>query len=338
MRAITYTAAGDPGVLRLVDRPVPAPGPGEVRVRLHASGINPIDVKYRSGREPDGETVPHHDGAGIVDAVGPGAAADRVGQRVWVWGAAWQSREGTAQEFTVVPEERAVPLPDGAGFGLGAALGIPALTAHRALTVAETGPRRLAPGSLQGRTVLVTGGAGAVGHAAVQLASWAGAAVVATVSSPEKAALAAAAGARHVVDYRAEDVPARVREIAPEGVDAVVEVAVAANAPALEGVLAEGAAVAFYAAADTDEVRIPVRTAMLANQSWHGVFLYGIPDAALRDAVGAVSDATADGALTAGADTGLPLHRYPLEETADAHRAVEDGLVGKAVIDLVGAD
>ena len=204
--------------------------------------------------------------------------------------------------------------------------------------MAETGPRRLAPGSLADRTVLVSGGAGAVGHAAVQLAAWVGATVVATVSSPEKAALAAAAGARHVVDYRAEDVPARVREIAPEGVDAVVEVAVAANAPALEEVLADRAAVAFYAATDTDGLRIPVRTTMLANQSWHGVFLYGIPDAALRDAVGAVSDATADGALTAGADTGLPLHRYPLEATADAHRAVEDGLVGKAVIDLVGAD
>lgn len=119
MRAITYTTAGDPGVLRLVDRPVPEPGPGRVRVRLHTSGINPIDVKYRSGRDPDGETVPHHDGAGVVDAVGPGVSADRVGRRVWIWGAAWQSREGTAQEYTVVPEEHAVPLPDGAGSSSG---------------------------------------------------------------------------------------------------------------------------------------------------------------------------------------------------------------------------
>ncbi|MFL6076017.1 MAG: alcohol dehydrogenase catalytic domain-containing protein, partial [Mycobacteriales bacterium] len=186
MKAVVYSEGGDSGVLRLVDRPVPEPGPGEVRVKVVLSGVNPTDWKARQGGAlPAGaaEMVPNQDGAGVVDAVGPGVAEPTIGQRVWIWEAAWQRADGTAQEYVVLPARQAVPLPDGASFELGASLGIPALTAHRCLTVADGGPTRLKPGTLDGRTVLVAGGAGAVGNAAIQLARWAGGTVISTVSS-----------------------------------------------------------------------------------------------------------------------------------------------------------
>ena len=192
MRAIVYTEAGDASVLHLVDRPEPVPGPGEVRVRIAVSGVNPTDWKSRSSTAPDGEQVPDQDGAGTVDAVGDGAPF-AVGDRVWVWDAAYQRPDGTAQELVVLPARQVVPLPDAASFDLGAALGIPALTAHLALTAGDQEPAPLGPGTLADRTVLVAGGAGAVGHAAIELAVWAGAHVITTVSSPDKARLAAAA-------------------------------------------------------------------------------------------------------------------------------------------------
>lgn len=252
MRAITYTRTGGPEVLTLVDRPEPAPGTGEVRVRVHRSGVNPTDWKSRTGASPgtpvEPAQVPHQDGAGVVDAVGDGVDAALVGRRVWIWEAAHGRPDGgTAQELTVLPVGHAVPLPDGASFDLGAAFGIPFMTAHRCLTVAEGGPTRLVPGALSGRTVLVAGGAGAVGNAAIQLAAWCGATVITTVSSPEKARLAGAAGAHHVVDYTREDVVERVLEIAPDGVQVVVEVAAARNAEIDVAVLAPLGLVAVYA-------------------------------------------------------------------------------------------
>jgi NADPH2:quinone reductase len=195
MRAIVYTTTGGPEVLTLTERPVPEPGPGEVRVKVAVSGVNPTDWKVRRGAVPGQAltfpvVVPNQDGAGTVDAVGPGVVGLAVGQRVWLWEAAWQRADGTAQEYLVLPAAQAVPLPDAASFDLGASLGIPALTAHRCLTVGDGGPDRLRPGALDARTVLVAGGAGAVGHAAIQLARWAGAEVVTTVSGPAKAELA----------------------------------------------------------------------------------------------------------------------------------------------------
>src|ERR687897_77822 len=186
MRAIPYTRPGDPSVLELVETPIPEPGAGEVRIRVLVSGVNPTDWKSRSGTFGDGPTeatVPNHDGAGVVDAVGAGVTGFREGDRVWVTLAGdGRPAGGTAQEFTVAPADRAFALPTGVDFELGASIGIPAVTAHRALTVAEDGPARLGPDALAGRTVLVAGGAGAVGNAAIQLASWAGANVIATVS------------------------------------------------------------------------------------------------------------------------------------------------------------
>ncbi|GAB3817465.1 hypothetical protein GCM10027605_68210 [Micromonospora zhanjiangensis] len=228
MKAIVYDRTGDSSVLELVDRPVPEPGPGEVLVRVAVSGVNPTDWKTRQGdgsgaAPPYGWQVPGQDGAGVVERVGTGVDADLVGERVWIWEAAWRRPWGTAAEYTTVPVGQAVRLGD-ASFDLGAGLGIPFLTAHRCLTVGETMPRHLQAGALTDRTVLVQGGAGAVGNAAVQLARWADATVIATVSSPKKAQLAMAAGASHVIDYRRQDVVAEVRKIAAHGVDAVVEV------------------------------------------------------------------------------------------------------------------
>src|SRR3954470_9791005 len=201
MKAIIYRDNGGPDVLQHVDRDLPVPGPGEVRVRVRVSGVNPTDWQTRAGSghpRQFPEVTPPLDGAGVIDAVGDGVDRSRVGQRVWLFMAAAGRPTGTAAEFTVVPAERTVPLPDGVSFDVGASLGVPALTAHRALTVAEDGPRRLAPGALDGMVVVAAGGAGAVGHAVIQLARWAGATVVATVSGPHKARLAGAAGADHV--------------------------------------------------------------------------------------------------------------------------------------------
>ncbi len=337
-RAVVYSRQGGPEVLELVERPVPEPAPGEVRVRIHRAGVNPTDWKSRqgvgSGAPVDSPQVPGQDGAGVVDAVGAGVEPGLLGRRVWVWEAAWQRAHGTAQEDALVPARQVVPLPDKASFDLGASLGIPFLTAHRCLTVTEGGPDRLGPGALAGRVVLVAGGAGAVGNAAIQLARWSDATVVTTVSSPRKEQLAAAAGADHVVNYREQDVAGELRRIAPRGVDTVVEVSPAANAALDAQVLARHGCVAIYANDGGDTVALPVRQGMTPNARWQFVLVYTMPDAAKERAVADVAGAVLDGAVRVGEEAGLPLHHYPLERLAEAHRAVQDGAVGKVLVDV----
>ncbi|WP_213816058.1 zinc-binding dehydrogenase [Glaciihabitans sp. dw_435] len=340
MKAIQYTRTGSADVLESVDRAIPDVAAGEVRVHVAVSGLNPTDWKSRAGSgttetlsEPK---VPGQDGAGVIDAVGDGITGLSVGQRVWVWDAAFQRSNGTSQEYVSLPARQVVPLPDAASFDVGASLGIPALTAHRALTSAETGPSRLAPGALAGHTILVTGGAGAVGHAAIQLATWAGATVITTVSSPDKAELARTAGAHHIINYREEDVVARVREIAPDGVDTIVDVNLRANLSDDTAVIAPGGTIAIYTSDDEDEVAIPARVSMSRNIRYQFILTYTTSTAQKDDAVAAVAAAVADGAMGVGEDAGLPLTRYPLENTADAHRAVEGNAVGKVLIDLPG--
>ena len=340
VRAITYTQTGDPDVLTIADRPLSEPGPGEVRVRVHRSGVNPTDWKSRrgagSGNPVDPPQVPNQDGSGIVDAVGAGVEEALLGLRVWVFEAAYQRPEGTAQEYALVPARNVVHLPDVASFDLGASLGVPFLTAHRALTVTEGGPLRLGPGTLQGRTVLVSGGAGAVGNAAIQLARWSDAVVITTVSSPEKANLAARAGADHVIDYRQQDVVAEVRKIAPEGVDTIVEVAAAANAEIDAGVIGLHGSVAVYADDGGAPLSLPVRPLMVPNARWQFVLVYTAPQDWKRRAVEDVAAAVLDRAVRVGAEAGVPLHHFPLERTAEAHAAVEAGAVGKVLVDVTG--
>ena len=339
MRAIEYSSTGDPDVLTLVDRPVPEPGPGEVRVRIHRSGVNPTDWKTRRGQRSgvavDPPQVPDQDGSGVVDAVGQGVEAALSGLRVWVWEAAHQRPAGgTAQEYAVVPARHVVTLPDVASFDLGASLGVPFLTAHRCLTVTEDGPTRLGPGTLEGRVVLVAGGAGAVGNAAIQLARWSDAHVITTVSSPEKAHLAARAGADNVIDYKTQDVVAEVRAIAPGGVHTIVEVSPATNAAIDAEVLARNGSVAVYANNGGSRMELPVRPSMVPNARWQFVLVYNAPEVWRARALEDVAAAVMDGAVNVGAEAGLPLHHYQLEQAAEAHAAVEDGAVGKVLIDV----
>ncbi|GAB3035707.1 NADPH:quinone reductase [Parafrigoribacterium mesophilum] len=338
MKAILYHHTGDPSVLNLVDRERTEPGAGEVRVRIVVSGVNPTDWKSRRGSRPGeslpfDEVVPNQDGAGIVDAVGHGVDQFQVGDRVWLALAAHQLPSGgTAQEFTVLPADRVHPLPDTASFELGASLGVPAVTAHRALTVSEDGPSRLAPGALAGKVVLIAGGAGAVGHAAIQLARWAGATVITTVSNSEKAALATAAGAHHVVNYRESDAATSIRRLAPEGVDLIVEVAPAQNAALDLEVIRNRGSIAVYANNGGDTFTLDVRQHFSRNVRYQFLLLYTVGQDALDAAAEDVTSAVRDGALSVGEQAGLPLHWFDLAHTADAHAAVEDGAVGKVLI------
>lgn len=334
MKAIVYRRGGGPDVLELTERPLPQPGAGEVRVKVAVSGVNPTDWKARAGTTlPFPEIVPNQDGAGVIDGVGAGVHLS-VGQRVWIWEAAWQRSNGTAQEYVVVPEPQAVPLPADASDDLGASLGIPALTAHRCLTVSEAGPTRLTPGALDGRTVLVAGGAGAVGHAAIQLARWSGATVLTTVSSEVKSQLALAAGAHHAINYRTHDARDAVKAIVPQGVDLIVEVAPTANAQLDSAVVARHATVAIYANDGGDSMMLPVRANMTPNTRYQFVLVYTMPGRAKQQAVEDVRAAVAAGVLAVGEHAGLPLHHFALEDTGAAHRAVEDGVVGKVLIDV----
>lgn len=334
MRTIIYTQRGPSSVLDLVDREPAQPGPGDVRVRIAVSGVNPTDWKARAGGTPMGfdEITPNQDGAGVVDAVGEGVSGLTVGDRVWLFLAAHERPTGTAQEFAVVPASRAVRVPDGIGFDVAASLGVPAMTAHRALTVHEDGPARLSPGSLAGRTVLVQGGAGAVGHAAIQLAVWAGATVIATVSSEEKAELARSAGAHHIVRYPDADHVRAIRAVAPDGVDQIVEVAPAQNAALDVDVIANHGSIAYYANNNGDEFTAPIVASFAKNVRWQGLLLYTVGDAALQAAAADITAALQDGALPVGAAAGLPLTWFALEETASAHDAVEAGVTGKVLI------
>ncbi len=321
MLAATYTTGGDSGVLEVTEVPTPEPGPGDVRVRITVSGVNPTDWKaVRGSADLDELKIPNQDGAGVVDAVGEGVDPARVGERVWILFAAWQRRWGTAAQYTVVPADHAVPLPDTASDDLGASLGIPALTAWHALR---------ADGPIAGTTVLVAGGAGAVGHAAIELAKHEGARVVATASNEEKAALSRDAGADAVVDYRADDAAEQIRAAAPDGVSRVVEVALPANLALDLAVAAPHAVISSYADDGGDEARVPVRPLMAPNLVLRFVLVYTIAPEELRAAIDGVSAAVAAGALTT-----LPLHRFGLEQIAEAHDAVANGAVGKVLVDI----
>ncbi|MDQ0780004.1 NADPH2:quinone reductase [Streptomyces aurantiacus] len=337
MRAVVYTQSGNSSVLDLVEREAVAPGPGEVRVRIVRAGVNPTDWKFRSGGFGEmtfPEIVPGQDGAGVVDAVGSGVTDVAVGDRVWTMLAQHTRPGGTAQEMVVLPVDNVTTLPDTSSFDVGAALGVPAVTAHRALTTSEIGPDRLAPGALAGLTVLVSGGAGAVGNAAIQLARWAGAIVISTVSSDEKATLAKAAGAQHTVNYREGDPVTAIRDLAPDGVDIVVEVAPAQNLSLDLQVIRSRATIAIYASEGGSEVALGVGRALSTNARFQWVLLYTLGRSALRAAAEDITAALADGAFGVGGEHGLPVHHYLLEQASEAHAAVEGGAVGKVLIDV----
>jgi NADPH2:quinone reductase len=317
------TEGPDQGRIETREAPDPRAGAGAVRIRLAVSGVNPTDWKARpsGGLGADGATwvIPNQDGAGTIDAVGDGVDPARIGERVWVYNAQWQRANGTAAQWIALPTERAVRLPDHASLELGASLGIPAITAHRCL---------FARGELAaGAAVLVHGGAGAVGHAAIELARWRGLRVASTVSSEDKAVLAKAAGAELVVDYRTEDVAEVVRRWAPTGVQRVVEVDVGRNLQVDEAVLAPAGAISCYTA-PSDPVAL-TRQLMVLNATLEFVLVYTMPESAKQAAVADITEALNEHALTT-----LPLHRFALGQAAEAHDAVEKGVVGKVLIDI----
>jgi NADPH2:quinone reductase len=322
MLAAQYDTSGPQlGELRLVELPRPQAAAGEVLVRLRISGVNPTDVRARSGRTFDpghAQVVPGHDGAGDIVAVGDGVPAARVGERVWLYLSQWRRAQGTAAQWIALPSEQAVALPDAELLDLGAGLGIPALTAHRCL---------FAAGPIDAARVFVAGGAGAVGHAAIELACWGGARVATTVSSDEKAALAREAGAELVVNYRTEDAVGALRAWAPDGVQRIVEVAIAHNLELDAELLEPHHEISSYGAPDKP-IELP-RTMIAKNGVIRFVLVYTMPEASKRQAV---EDVIA--ALSAGALSALPAVRFPLEQIAAAHEAVREHAVGKVLVDI----
>ncbi len=312
-------------VLRTGEVPTPSPAAGEVRVRMRASGVNPSDVKLRGGTTgramPFPQIIPHSDGAGEIDAVGPGVPQARVGERVWLWNAQWKRPFGTAAQYVALPSEQAVRLPDGVGWAEAACLGIPALTAFQAVRLAGAEP---------GRTLLVMGGAGSVGHYAVQFAQARGARVLATVSGPAKAAHARAAGADETIDRQGEDVAARVAALTGgAGVDAVVEVDVAANARLIPGVLRPSGTVVVYGTGAA-EAAIPAGWMLFSSAVLRFMLVYELDAADRAAAVGGVQAMMAAGRLRHAVGLRLPLSRI-----AQAHEAVEQGAVlGNVVLDI----
>ena len=316
MKALWYEGFGPASdVLTCGEMPDPAPGPGEVLVRVHASGVNPSDVKLRAGARPGAvmafpRVVPHSDGAGVIEAVGAGVDAARIGERVWLWNAGWQRAFGTAAELVALPAHQACPLPEGTGFAEGACLGIPATTAWYAL---------FGDGAdLAGQTVLVTGGAGAVGRYACQMAALAGARVITTVSSPEKAAHS---GAEDWVNYRKADVTEAVMEMTGgAGADRIVEVDFGANQAHALALIKPGGVIASYASAAAMEPVLSFYPFMFKDVTLRMLIVYQIdPDVQARAAAdlfdwmqaGRLSHAVVDGGS--------------LQEGAIAHDTVAEG-------------
>jgi NADPH:quinone reductase len=323
MRAVWYERNGTADVLHIGEMPEPTPGPGEVRVRIVTSGINPSDWKRRQGltrRMEFPRVIPHQDGAGVIDRVGPSVAASRLGERVWLYESQIGRPFGTAAEYTVQPAAHAVPLPPNTSFAEGAGLGVPAMTAHRCV---------FADGPVTGKTVLVTGGAGAVGHYAIQFAKLHGAQVIATVSSDQKAQIALAAGADYTINYRTEGTMRRIRDITGgAGVDHIVEVDFAGNFTVSQEVLRSNGVLAVYAAGVAPQPPVPLQF-KASNITVRFVLVYDMPEAAKQAAVEAITLLLERGKLRHH----LGPH-FPLESAIQAHQAVEGGAIGKVVLEV----
>lgn len=325
MRAATFTQTGPAReVLRVGELPTPTPGPGEVRVRIATSGINPSDVRRR-GAPPPGSpaefpvVIPHSDGAGTIDLVGEGVPPARLGQRVWIYNAQWERAFGTAAEYCVLPEPLVVPLPERVDFAAGACLGIPALTAYHAVML---------DGPVPAQTLLVQGGGGAVAFYAIQFAKACGAVVISTVSSDEKARHAREAGADHIVNYKTEDLVARVKDItAGRGVDRIIEVALAANAMTYPDLLVEHGTAVIYGTGGRD-LRLPGGLLRM-SATLKFILVYTLRPPERSAAIKAIELMMLDGSLKHAIGA-----RFPLDRIAEAHERVEQGSLGNVILDL----
>jgi NADPH:quinone reductase len=324
MRAAYYEQNGRAAdVLRIGELDTPMPGPGEVRVKLKTSGINPSDVKGRAGltrKIAFARVVPHSDGAGEIDLVGDGVAQTRVGERVWTFNAQWKRASGTAAEYVVLPSHQAVPLPTSVNFDVGAGIGIPAMTAWYAVNLALPA---------EGGTVFIPAGAGAVGNYAVQFAKARHATVITTVSSEQKAAIAAQAGADHVINYKNEDVARRVKDITNQaGVDATLEVDLGAGAKLWPAILRPHGTVVVYGTSSTEHT-IPAAFCLTNNIAIRFILVYEMSAAETEKAVAAVTKMLAEGRLVHNVAA-----TFPLDQIVSAHEAVERGVGGKVVLQI----
>ena len=323
MKAVWYEQNGGAEILRYGDMPDPQPGPGEVRVKVATSGVNPSDWKRRQGltaRIGFPRVIPNQDGAGVIDAVGDGVDSSRIGERVWLFESQFGRAFGTGAEYTVQPSGHAIRLPGNTDFAAAAGLGVPAMTAHRCV---------FSDGPVTGKTVLVTGGAGAVGHYAVQLAKLGGAAVISTVSSDEKARIARDAGADHTINYREENTSERILELTGgDGVDLVVEVDMAANFAVSQQVLKRSGVLAVYSAGSSDGPAVPL-SFKSTNVTVRMVLVYDMPDFAKAAAVADITSWLEQGKLAPFAGP-----HFSLEQLKDAHLVVENGAIGKVVVDV----
>jgi len=325
MRAAWYEKNGAAAeVLAVGEMETPRPGPGEVRVRLATSGVNPSDVKSRAGTARKiafPRVIPHSDGAGEIDAVGEGVPPSRVGERVWTWNGQWKRPFGTAAQYVVLPSAQAVVLPAHIDFAAGACLGIPALTAWHALALAD---------ARAGTTLLIAGGAGAVAHYAIQFAKARGARVISTVSSPYKAEVARAAGADQTVDYKRESVPERVAALTHKaGVDAVIELDLAANAHLVPGVLRPKGTVVVYGTG-RPEAQIPAGFCLVNSIRLQFMLVYELT---AEERARAIDDITAK--LKANALIHNVAKTFPLADIVAAHQLVESGsAIGNVVMEV----
>ena len=322
MKAAYYEANGAArDVLRVGEIATPNAGPGEVRVKLATSGVNPSDVKSRQGSRKITvpQLIPQSDGAGVIDQVGAGVPPSRIGERVWIWNGQWQRPFGTAAAYIALPAAQAVKLPDKISFEEGACLGIPAMTAFHAVELA-------APG--KDATLLVSGGAGAVSQYVIQFAKLRGATVITTISSPDKAKTAQAAGADHCIDYKSEDVGARVMELTGKrGVDAVIEMDIVANAKLLPGVLRPKGSVIIYGTGGP-QAAIPSAFCLTNSIRLQFFLVYELDAAERARAVAGITSALEQGKLANS--VAQPVYR--LDDIVAAHEAVEKGSIGNVVV------
>lgn len=323
MKAVWYEQNGGANILEYGDMSDPQPGPGEVLVRVVTSGVNPSDWKRRQGLTNKIEfprVIPNQDGAGVIDSVGAGVDQTRVGERVWLFESQFRRPFGTGAEYTVQPSGHAVRLPDNTGFAAAAGLGVPAMTAHRCV---------FADGPVAGKTVLVPGGAGAVGHYAIQQAKLGGATVISTVSSDEKGQIASAAGADYIINYREGDTAEQVQGLTGgAGVDHIVEVDMAANFPVSQQVLKSSGVLAVYSAGSSAGPAVPLKFNS-SNVSVRMVLVYDMPEPAKYAAVADITSWLEQGKLTPFAGP-----HFSLEQLRDAHLAVEHSAIGKVVVDV----
>jgi NADPH2:quinone reductase len=324
MRAAFYEKNGPVDVLTLAEIETPSPKPGEVRIKLATSGVNPSDVKSRLGltrKMAFPRVIPHSDGAGTIEAVGAGVPSSRIGERVWIWNGQWKRPFGTAAEFIALPSAQAVRLPDIVSFEAGACLGIPAMTAFHAIELA---------GAAKDTTLLVAGGAGSVSQYVIELAKARGAKVITTISSEEKAKIAREAGADHTIDYKRDNLGDRVVELTGgRGVDAVIELDVAANAKVLPAALRPKGNVIIYGTGSA-EALIPAQWCLVSSIKLQFFLVYELDASERERAVAGVN-----AALEAGVFRNRINPPFPLDQVAQAHRAVEAGAgSGNVVIRL----